>query len=817
MKVPLSWLNEYVDVSDLSVRELADKLTFSGIEVEEVKEVGAALDERFVVGEILTCEAHPNSDHLHICKVSDGAQEFQIVCGAPNAAAGLKVPLAKVGAVVPAGGFEIKKAKLRGVESFGMLCSERELKLSDDHVGLMVLDAGLSAGTPMCEVLPKPDVVLDLEITWNRPDCLSIIGIAREFAALLKRPLRLPSVDFAEMGEAVETYAKVVVKDPVKCPRYTARVMTGVKDGASPGWMRRRLELCGVRPISLTVDVTNYVMLEYGQPLHAFDYRKLAENTVVVRCAEDGEKMRTLDGTERTLDASMLVIADAKTPSAVAGVMGGADSEIATGTEHVLLESALFDPASTKWTSTKLGLSSESSRRFERGVDPDLADLASRRAVSLLAQYGGATVAKGVIDVDARNFKPAEVALRFGRVNEVIGVTLAQDEVVAILTSLGLSVETREAERAVFKIPSWRLDLTLEADLIEEVARMHGLDAIPDRMPNSTAVSTLDDKPFYARAKVRSALLGMGFTEAMHYSFLSAQELNAWDKIPLTLAYLNLGGRVTLLNPVSADYGVLRDSLLPQMVGSLGRNASRNIEMAGLFEMGRVFFLNDDGLPNEEERVSLGLMGAFGRSAVDRRRAVPNEEAMLWLKGAVENLVATMHGEDALRGLCFAPCQRPPEGMEEGWALEITLGENVVGQMGLVSAGLRHQWRMTSPMAVAELKLAPLLEGGVAKGGIKPSPQFPAVRRDVAFVADASVLHRDVVEIIKKVAPAELTGIELFDIFQSKDLAKGKRSLAYALEFRSPDRTLTDAEVNAAFVKIVQALKDGLHVEVREG
>ena len=804
MKVPISWLNEYVDVSDLSVRELADRLTFSGVEVEGIEEAGAVLDDRFVIGEILTCEAHPNSDHLHICKVSDGAQEWQVVCGAPNAAAGLKVPFAKIGAMVPEGGFEIKKAKLRGVESFGMLCSERELKLSADHGGLMVLEGGLAAGTLMREVLPVPDVVLDLEITWNRPDCLSIIGIAREFAALLGRPLRLPEVGFAEGGEPVGAFAKVVVEDPVKCPRYTARVMTGVRDGASPEWMRRRLELCGVRAISLTVDVTNYVMLECGQPLHAFDYRTLAENTVVVRCAGDGEKMRTLDGVERTLDSSMLVIADARRPSAVAGVMGGEDSEIAAGTEHVLLESALFDPVSTKRTSTKLGLSSESSRRYERGVDPDLADWASRRAVSLLALHGGATVARGVIDVDARGFTPAEVALRFARVNEAIGVSLAADEVVAILTSLGLAVVSRDAAGAVFRVPSYRLDLTLEADLIEEVARMHGLDAIPDRMPVSTAVSDLDDKPFYRRARCRQALLGMGFSEAMHYSFLSAQELDAWDA-------RGAAGRVVLPNPVSADYGVLRDSLLAQMVGSLGRNAARQVELAGLFEMGRVFVMGQDGQPGEEERVSLGLMGAFGRNAVDCRRAVSNEEAMLWLKGAVENLVAAMGGG----GLDFAPCGHP--GMEAGWALEISLDGVAAGQMGLVSAGLRHQWRMTSPMAVAELRLAPLLAGGVAGGGVKPSPQFPAVRRDVAFVADAAVSHRDVVETIKKAAPAELTGVALFDIFQSKEIGKGKRSLAYTLEFRSQEKTLTDAFVNAAFVKIVQALKDGLQVEVREG
>lgn len=804
MKVPVSWLNEYVDVSDLSVRELADKLTFSGIEVEGIDEIGVVLDDHFVVGEVLTCEAHPNSDHLHICSVSDGTQTHQIVCGAPNAAAGIKVPLAKIGAVVPEGGFTIKQAKLRGVASFGMLCSARELKLSDDHAGLMLLDPSLKAGTLMRDVLPPPETVLDLEITWNRPDCLSIIGVAREFAAILKRPLRLPSVDFPECGEPVESFAKVVVADPEKCPRYTARVMTDVKDGVSPAWMRRRLELCGVRAISLTVDVTNYVMLEYGQPLHAFDYRKLAERTIVVRRAHEGEKITTLDGIERQLTPEMLVIADANAASAVAGIMGGAGSEIAAGTEHVLLESALFDPASTKRTATALGLGTESSRRFERGVDPDLADWASRRAVSLLVAHGQAKVAKGVIDIDARGFAHGEVTLRFKRATDVIGVALPADEMIAILTSLGLAVLRRNDESATFKIPSFRLDLTLEADLIEEIARMHGLDAIPDRMPDATAISTLGDQGFYAHAKCRQLLLGMGFSEAMHYSFLSAQELDAFDKRGATR-------RAVLPNPVSADYGVLRDSLLPQLAGSLGRNASRQVERAALFEMGRVFFVDENAQPGEEERLAFGMMGPFGRPALDRRRPVTNEEALLWVKGAVESLVSALHAGD----VTFASGEHPS--MEKGWAADILLNGERIGVMGILSSALRHQWRMTAPMPLTEVRLSPLLSGGAALRVIAPVPQYPAVRRDIAFVCDARVNHNRVVEVIRKTGAKELTGIELFDMFQSKEIGKGKRSLGYALEFRSPDRTLTDSEVGDAFGKIVQALKQELGVEVREG
>jgi phenylalanyl-tRNA synthetase beta chain len=826
MKVPVSWLNDYVDVSDLSVKELADKLTFSGVEVEGIEAVGVTLDDTFVVGEVLACEAHANSDHLNVCQVSDGAQTWQVVCGAPNARAGLNVAFAKIGAVVPEGGFTIKKAKLRGVESFGMLCSARELKLSEDHAGIMELDPALKPGTLLRDALPPPETVFDLEITWNRPDCLSVIGIAREFAAILKRPLRLPEAAFEETEAPVETFAKVVVLDAQKCPRYTARVMTGVRDGASPDWMRRRLELCGVRPISLTVDVTNYVMLECGQPLHAFDYRKLAERTVVVRGAAEGERMKTLDGVERMLDAQTLVIADACVPNAVAGVMGGADSEIAAGTEHVLLESALFDAPSTKRTSAKLGLSSESSRRYERGVDPDLADWASRRAVALLQRYGGAKAAKGVIDVDNRAFRRGEVALRFSRAREVIGVALPPDEMVGILTALGLDVAARDAEGATFLIPSFRLDLTLEADLIEEIARMHGLDAIPDRMPDSTAVSTLDDRAFYVRARCRQLLLGMGFSEAMHYSFLSAQELSdfGYDAKCLEVsvsqkpaegagALLAAGDVLALPNPVSAEYGVLRDSLLPQLAGSLGRNVARQPAGVSLFEQGRVFFRDKEGHPAEEERVALGIMGRPS-GMLAGRGAVSKEDAILALKGAVEQLAAGLRaGVLVFERTAYAA-------FEDGWAAAIKLDGQPIGLLGLLSDKLRHQWRTGEPMPLAELKLAPLLAkcGGEAVTVDKTAlSKYPAVRRDVALIVDAAVTHRAVVETVRKAGPKELTGVELFDIFQSKEISKGRRSMAYALEFRSPDRTLTDQEVNAAFTKIVQALKSELNVEVRAG
>jgi len=804
MKIPLSWLNDYVDISDLSIQDLADKLTFSGVEVEGIEEVGAVLDDNFVVGEVVSCVAHENSDHLSVCVVNDGSEQFQVVCGAPNVRAGQKVPFAKVNAIIPNGGFKIKRAKLRGVESFGMICSAAELNLADTSDGIMVLASDVQTGSALRDLLPPPETVLDIEITWNRSDCLSIIGIAREFAALLDRPLKLPNVTFAEKGKPVDNFAQVKIEAPELCPRYTARVLHNVKDVPSPLWMQRRLELCGVRAISLTVDITNYVMLETGQPLHAFDLRRLSGQRIVVRRASENEVMRTLDGIERKLKDDMLVIADAEQAVAVAGVMGGEESEInAGGSESVLLESALFDPASVKFTASALGLTTESSRRFERGVDPDLADFASRRAAALLIEHAGAEAATGVIDCDYRNFTNTQVTLRFERTRQIIGCELSNQQMTSILESLGLKVVTSDSEKALFSIPSWRLDLSLEADLIEEIARINGLDNVPSQLPRTAAVSMLDDRFFYDRKRCRELLIGLGFSEAMHYSFLSAAELDAFDK-------RTADQRAVLPNPVSADYGVLRDSLLPQLAASLGRNASRQVEVAALFEMGRVFQRDEQGVIHEDERISLGMIGAAGRVAIDRRRAVSNEESLLWLKGAVENLVAALHAGT----LEFKSSDHPA--MDAGWGVEILLNGESIGCMGVLAARLRHQWRMSLPMPLAEMRLEPLLAAVNKVDSVKAVPAYPAINRDVAFISDNQVSHNDVINCVRAVAPKELTKIELFDIFTSKEIGKGKRSLGYTLSFRSTERTLTDQEVNEAFMKIVKALKNELKVDIRE-
>ncbi len=811
MKLPISWLNEFVDVSDIPVEELAERLTRSGLQVEAIETSGPEpLGDFFVVGEVLTCEVIEGT-HLHKTTVTDGTETVQVVCGAPNCRAGLKSVLAKIGAVVPDGGFKIKKGKLRGVESFGMLCSSQELKLpGGSHEGIIELPADAKVGAFARDVLgcEKPEVVLDVDVTWNRPDALSVMGLAREFSAVLGRPMKLPAVDFVESDGDVNDEVKVEVLDTVRCPRYTARVVTSVTDGPSPDFMVKRLEACGVRSLGLLVDVTNYVMLECGQPMHAFDYTTLAGGKIVVRDAAPGETIKTLDGTDHTLDEQMLVIADAEKPSAVAGVMGGAGSEIAAGTTRVLIESALFQPESTKRTATKLGLATESSYRYIRGVDKDIADWASRRACQLLQKYGAGVIAKGVVDVDNRA-RPlnADVSLDFDRARRLIGIDISNEKMIAILTSLGLEPRSSQPStldsQLSFGVPSWRWDISVEADLVEEIARMYGLDNIPDTMPSAPSVSPLSDAPFRAKEKVRATCLSLGFTEGMHYSFLSAGELDSFDSRAETRAK-----RLALPDPVSAEYGVLRDSLLPQLMNSLGRNATHQVAQAELFELGRVFGRDKDGRPFETDRLSMGFTGPVGRGALDCRRAVTVEEALLWMKGAVARLAACLH----VARLEFRPTEHPAFAS----ALEVRAYGRPFGVLGVLSAKLRHPFRLTTQMALAELDLEPLTRRFDAAGKVAPVPAFPMIKRDIAFVAGEGVTNEAVETCIRKVAPAELTAVTLFDIFTSKDIGKGRRSFAYSLAFRSADRTLTDDEVNRAFARIVEALKTTLKVEVRD-
>jgi phenylalanyl-tRNA synthetase beta chain len=801
MKVPISWLREYVDFTG-TPQELSDKLTFSGIEVEGIDTIGADI-EGVVCAEIVTVAPHPNADRLRLCDVNAGGELVRVVCGASNFEVGDKAAFAPVGTVLP-GDFKLKKAKIRGEESFGMLCAEDELGLSDEHDGIMLLPREIAPGTPLTEALGLPDTIMTLEITWNRPDCLSMIGIAREVAALCHLELKIPAIALTESAEPVASVAAVTIEDPASCPRYTARVLRDVTIGESPLWLQRRLTMAGVRPISNVVDITNYVMLECGQPLHAFDHPLLAEGRIVVRKAVDGEPIKTLDEQSRKLTDAMLVIADGAKPVAVAGVMGGATSEISDATTAVLLESACFAAPGIHYTSRDLGLHSESSHRFERGVDLEGVAWASERAAQLMQQYAGATVLQGVIDVFPGQKAPAELTLRWARLDALMGVTVPREEAVGILQSLRIPVVAHDDAGCRVTVPSFRHDLSREADLIEEVVRMYGLERIPDVAPLARVVPEANDEPAYAEGKCRDALIALGLTETMTYSFVSASLCNRFGKGAAER-------RVILPNPVSADFAILRDSLVPQLVESLGRNMAHQVSDVAFFEMGQTFFKRGDGELAEETRVAVGCMGKVGRHGMAARKAVTPEESFLWAKGIIERLCESMH----TAAPSFVPCDH--ESMEQGSCVEVRLDGKRIGMLGLLSGKIRHHWRMHEPVAVAELALAPLLVNAFAPPVLKAVSAYPPISRDVAMILSDQVGHEQIVATMRQAGPAELGAIELFDIFAGKGIEQGKRSLAYSLTYQSMDRTLTDEEANAFHATVKAALRESLGADLREG
>ncbi|MBU4199765.1 MAG: phenylalanine--tRNA ligase subunit beta [Verrucomicrobia bacterium] len=836
MKVPLSWLKEYVDL-DVEPKALAERLTFAGLEVESLEVIGSDF-KGIVTGEVLSIKPHPTADspehsalsqpaepgNLLLCEVSNGKDVRRVVCGARNFSVGDKVPLAEVGALLP-NGTTIEVAVIRGEASHGMLCAEDELGLSDDHSGLLILPPDTPAGTSLSKVLGPPETVLTLEVTPNRPDCLSLIGIAREVAALYGCRLKMPAASFQEEGPAIDTCTSVRVEDPEACPRYTARILSQVTIAPSPFLARRRLTLAGIRPINNIVDITNYIMLECGQPLHAFDQTLLNEGRIVVRRARSGERMATLDGAERTLAPELLVIADARQAVAAAGIMGGAASGILDTTRTVLLESACFKPAVVRKGSKQLSLSTESSYRFERGVDINLVDWASRRATALMTQWAGAKAAKGVIDVYPMEPKPRNITCRFDRVRQLLGVDIANDPIAAIFESLALPVVQRNGKSCTVQAPTFRPDLETEADLIEEIARMHGLDNIPARAPSHGGGVPADDRPTRAVMRCRSLLIGLGLSEIVNYSFVCEDLLNRIDTGAADR-------RIVLPRPISADHSILRPWLLPQMIDTLGRNRSRQIAEAAFFELGRIFLKNPAGALCEEEHLAVGLMGAVGRSGLEKRRPLREEDSFAWLKGILEALGAALsfplhspRQQDAVPGIALSPLP-PGSAAPEGFPLHcfkdhcrmsiILNGENC-GVLGLVTDEIRRDYRILEPVAVLEIRLAPLLRHAWETPSAERLPVYPAVTRDIALRVGKDIKHEVIIRTIWKMAPKELTDIRLFDIYKSVELGVGFKSVAYSLTYRSAERTLTDDAVNSLHECVKAGLRSELKAEIREG
>ena len=804
MKITYNWLRQYVDFAG-TPQDLAQALTMLGLEVEGMQTISGEFDG-VVVAQVVTRDKHPNADKLSLCRVNDGRSERQIVCGAQNFKAGDKVPLILPGSTLPAKPGEqpvtIKAGKIRGSESQGMLCSPDELGLSDDVDGLLILRPDAVVGQPFAEYLGRQggDVVFDLEITPNRPDWNSVIGIARDISALTGNALRFPeiTIDSAKLaGESSGSVVSVRIDEPELCPRYTARVIRGVKVGPSPEWLRTALEKVGLRSINNIVDVTNYVMLETGQPLHAFDLHLLAGGKIVVRRAAEGEKFTTLDGKERTLTDRMLLIADETKAIALAGIMGGQNSEINSATADVLLESACFKPQNIRGTSKKLELRTDSSYRFERGADVSVCELASRRAAQLILDTAGGLLLEPCVDAYPAPVIPKQLKLRPEKTNQLLGVEIPVETQVNFLNRLGF--ETVAAGGTEFRVPSFRVDVKREADLIEEVGRLYGVDKIPSTPPRGAVGENAFDSVHDEIAEARGLLTGLGLLEAQGQTLIgeAAAKLRDSSVTP-----------VPLQNPLSSDMNVFRPSLLPGLLDSLRHNVSRKNEDAALFEIGRVF-VGAEGKFKEERRLGIALTGRRSPtfwSGADRGAKFD----IFDLKGILDEFLEHF----GLRGISYVGRSEPGAFYVESATLQ--LGKLPLGEIGQLAPSAQMAYDLRDGVFLAELNLDLLLARRDSAKSFKALPAFPAIRRDIAMLLPEATSHEAVLNVVRQAKLQNLEKAELFDVFRGKNVPEDQKSMAYAFTYRNAVRTLTDAEVNSAHAGLIEKLRQSLQANVRE-
>lgn len=799
MKISKNFLSDYINLN-CDVEELCKKLTCAGIEVEEV-EKSEIVPKGVVVGKILSREPHPNADTLSVCKVFDGEKELQIVCGAPNCDAGKTVPVATIGTVFKdgEGEFLIKKAKLRGVESNGMMCSAKELGVGEDDHGLWELDNNLVAGTSMNEVLGA-DTGITVEVTPNRSDWLSHYGIARDVACIINSESKLPKISLPEAKIDGDYTNLVTVLDQELCPRYSARVIKNVKVQESPKWLQDRLTAIGLRPINNIVDISNFVLMELGQPLHVFDIDKLSEKRVVIRRANDGEKLELLNGQVVELKNRHLVIADAEKPVVLAGIMGGEDSGVSASTTNVLVESAVFFSSNIRSSSRELGISSDSSYRYERGVDFDMVRTASERACQLILELAGGTLVSDFIDKSIP--RPAEkiIPCRFEKIKSLLGIEITNERIVEIFEKLQLKVKDITATSCVVEAPLFRLDLSNEADLAEEVARINGLDNIPviPVMGKMCAPSSKDS--YYKYQKLREDLIALGLFECYHYSTVS-------DKSALSDSRFKLADIIKIKNPLSGDLASLRPSLFGEMLNTVERNISRRNLDLQLFELGKVFCGNQALYPEERMEICLMLTGA---KHPERFSGELKEFYDFYdIKGAITSLME-------IRKITNYRFNKSSDNrFESNACAELIINGKSAGFVGELNKNLVKSFKTTRKIFGAVLDVEIILAGTRPKLEYKPFSMFPSTSRDVAFSCDSTLEHATVLDFIKKCKLDNLEKVELFDIFIDEKLGNNKKSMAYKLTFRNLERTLTDDEVNKTFDKLRARLASDLKVELR--
>ena len=798
MKVSLSWLNDYVPIQ-MDPSDLADALTMVGLEVESVSARYRYLDTVFV-GQIEAIAPHPNADKLSLCQVDSGQGQISVVCGAPNIKTGMLAPIALPGTEFPEG-FVLEKSVIRGQTSEGMLCSEGELGLGIDRSGIMTLEPSLNVGDKLAAALGLADTIFEIDLTPNRPDCLSVIGVAREIAALQNSPLKYPDFKLADKSDKISELTSITIEAPDHCPRYVARLLEDIQIKPSPFWLQERLLSVGLRPINNIVDVTNFVLMETGQPLHAFDFDRLAENRIVVRTANKGETFVTLDQKERVLDPEMLMICDGEKAVAIGGVMGGQNSEIEDNTTRVLLESAYFNPVSIRRTSKRLGLNTDASHRFERGIDPEGQIAAANRAAMLMAELGGGRLISGLIDEYPNQQSVKSVQLSVKNTNRLLGTQLQRKEIENFLKSIEFKVEKtgtkKDGDRLKVTPPSFRVDISRPEDLMEEAARLLGYNNIPTTFPEMPASARPAHKKIDLRNRVRLLMAGLGFQEAINYSFAnkqSADKLRIESADPRRLM-------VDILNPLTEDQAAMRTSLVPGLLESMHRNLSQQIKNLKIFEIGKIFINeNPQHLPKETEI----LAGLWTGSRYEASWHDPGADCDFFdIKGAVEGLLTALR----IDGIQFS---QMPENQcaytRPGYTAKILSNDMRLGLVGEIHPQVLANYDLKQVSFLFELNfdhLIPLIKDITHS---KPIPKFPAVFRDITIIVDSDHETQKIVTIAQEQPEELVESFSLLNVFEGKPIAPGKKSVSLRVTYRSSQKTLEDEDVTPIHRSIAERL-----------
>ncbi len=783
MKVSLEWLNEFV-VIDTEPEDLAKRLTMRGLEVEGL-EVLRPVFTGVVAGVITKIDAHPNADSLHICSIDAGKEELTVVCGAPNIAVGDKVPLARVGAVL-GGDFNIERRKLRGVESFGMLCSEKELGLSDNHSGIFILPDDVIPGSDIAGLSFVEDTVFDINVPPNRGDCLSVFGIAREVASILNQKAKLPSLKLGAKGKnSVKDEIALEIHDTGACPRYVLKLIKGISIAPSPFWIRRRITRCGMRPINNIVDVTNYVMLELGQPLHAFDFKRLADARIEVRVAERPLVFRTLDSVDRSLEKGDILICDGSGPVAIAGIMGGENSEITDKTRDMALESAYFNPFSIRATARRLGIRSEASLRFEKGIDIDSVGYAAERAIDLMHQLAGGTVINGEREIFEKR-EPKTIYISYSNINGLLGTHIGQHEITRALRSIDLHITKEDENGLVIAIPNFRHDIDGTADVIEEISRVHGFEHIPDTSPVSVLKPQRLDKKERFLQIVREYFKGTGFYEIINFSFFSTKDIETC----LIPEGDDRTKCIPVMNPISRDLGVMRTFMMPAVLRCMAYNLNRGTKNLRFFEKGKVFFQENADRIREETVLCFAITGK--EKEYFWREKYPDYD-FFDIKGIIEGLVEAL-------GVNCSITQSTEPFLDPAKSADITIEGVKTGWVGAVRSDILKTYEIEQSIYCAELRFDIILEKGNLTLQYRPIPRYPQVIRDFSFHADDRIPISMLVDKIKGISPL-IVSVGIFDMFR-----KETRSVSIRVVFQSYEDTLTDERVNALQERIIGEL-----------